>query len=160
MSVSNLSLLLPTICFNLQLSTFNLNPKIIIGGKHEDARGTLRFCNDFDMSAVKRFYTISNSAEEPRRGWIMHKRETKWFFPVTGVTEVKVRGDGEQWKHCSSYVLSASEPSVLQVPPGHWFLIEQPDNQTIPPSEVMVFSNCRVGEFPNDDFRKDLHEEA
>lgn len=145
-----------------------LSEHVIRGGSHADDRGTLRFVNDFDMSAVKRFYTICNSAEEPKRGWIMHKRETKWFFPVAGVTEVKVRGDGEQWEHCSSYVLRASEPSVLQVPPGHWFLIEQSsnrtteqsNNQTMPPAEVMVFSNCNVGEFPNDDFRKDGHEEA
>ena len=38
-----------------------MNTELIQGGMHIDARGTLRFCNDFDMSAVKRFYTIANS---------------------------------------------------------------------------------------------------
>lgn len=67
--------------------------ELIHGGTHADARGTLRFCNEFDMGAVKRFYTISNSAECPIRGWIGHKRETKWFFPLKGTTEL-VAGEG------------------------------------------------------------------
>ena len=50
----------------------------------------LRFCNDFDLSAVKRFYTVANSVAEPARGWIGHKRETKWFFPLKGVTTLVV----------------------------------------------------------------------
>ena len=62
----------------------------IVGGSHADSRGALRFCNDFDMSPVKRFYTIANSAEQPVRGWIGHKRETKWFFPLKGATTVTV----------------------------------------------------------------------
>ena len=125
--------------------------EVLAGGKHEDARGSLRFCNDFDMSEVKRFYTIANSAAEPKRGWIMHKRETKWFFPLTGVTEVKVRGEGEQWDHCLSFVLSAEEPSVLRIPPGHWFCIEQDGT-----AEVQVFSDCSLGEYENDDYRRPL----
>lgn len=35
--------------------------KLIQGGIHVDKRGVLRFCNEFDIGAVKRFYTISNS---------------------------------------------------------------------------------------------------
>lgn len=113
---------------------------------HIDKRGILRFCNDLDMSAVKRFYTIENSATEPKRGWIMHKKETKWFFPLKGKTEIKVEGLGLQRM---SYLLNADEPAVLQVPPNNWFLIEQDGT-----AEVMVFSNCRIGEFVNDDFRR------
>ena len=65
-------------------------PQIFLGGFHADVRGSLRFCNDFDMSAVKRFYTIANSVDQPVRGWIGHKRETKWFFPLKGTTEIVV----------------------------------------------------------------------
>jgi len=122
----------------------------ISGGRHLDARGCLRFCNDFDMSEVRRFYTISNSTEQPKRGWIMHKRETKWFFPLRGVTKIaveKVGGGGQR----RSFLLDAAEPAVLCVPPEHWFLIEQDGT-----AEVQIFSNCRVGEFPNDDFRKEI----
>ena len=130
-------------------------PSVIKGGTHVDARGVLRFCNDFDMTGIKRFYTITNSAEQPFRGWIGHKKETKWFFPVKGKTEVVVepmadfnaemqrRGEAER------FVLKAEEPKVLKVPPGNWFFIEQHDG-----AEVMVFSDCKIGECENDDLRR------
>ena len=122
---------------------------------HADARGNLRFCNDFDMSEVKRFYTISNSKAEPKRGWIGHKRETKWFFPLKGTTVIRIRPMEDD--ECSNvqnvrmFELREDEPKVLKVPGGNWFLIEQDGN-----AEVQVFSNCKVGEFPNDDFRKEV----
>ncbi len=124
-----------------------MDVRLIVGGRHEDARGNMRFCNDFDLTPVKRFYTISNSAEHPQRGWIMHKRETKWFFPLRGVTTIKI----ESPSLCAPnlYTLDASHPVILEVSPGNWFLIEQAGT-----AEVQVFSNCFVGEFPNDDFRK------
>ena len=140
--------------------------ELIQGGIYADARGSLRFCNDFDMSAVRRFYTIANSAECPVRGWIGHKREIKWFFPLKGVTEIVVEPmeDGraervdcveeeEKDSTCSTrlktYTLSGDAPAVLKVPPGNWFSIKQDGN-----AEVMVFSDCKVGEFKDDDFRR------
>ena len=125
------------------------------GGSYADARGLLRFCNDFDMSAVRRFYTIANSVEQPVRGWIGHRRETKWFFPVKGVTEIVVEPMDLAAKNAevakSSVVLAADKPSVLKVEPGNWFCIKQDGS-----AEVMVFSDCKVGEFENDDFRRPL----
>ena len=142
---------------------------MMVGGAHADARGVLRFCNDFDMSAVRRFYTIANSVECPVRGWIGHRRETKWFFPLKGVTEIIVEpmddgraeradraesGENDSTRStCSTrlktYTLSADGPVVLKVPPGNWFCIRQDGS-----AEVMVFSDCRVGEFMDDDFRR------
>ena len=116
----------------------------------------MRFCNDFDMSAVKRLYTIANSEEQPVRGWIGHKRETKWFFPLKGTTTVAVEPMGGEVLAAKSakgakktFVLDSGRPSVLKVDPGNWFCIEQHDG-----AEVMVFSDCKVGEFANDDFRR------
>ena len=148
-----------------------MKPELIVGGSHSDVRGVLRFCNDFDMSAVKRFYTIANSAEQPVRGWIGHKKETKWFFPLKGMTtivlepmddsseehadRVEAEENGSTRSTCSTrlktYALSADMPAVLKVPPGNWFYIKQDGN-----AEVMVFSDCKVGEFENDDFRRTL----
>lgn len=131
----------------------------VLGGSHTDARGTLRFCNDFDMGRVRRFYTICNSPEYPKRGWILHKRETKWFFPLKGRTIVQVGArddvEGPNAREVRRFELRADEPKVLQVPPNNWFLIEQDGT-----AEVQVFSDCRVGEFPDDDFRKDYNEET
>ena len=152
-------------------------PSVIKGGTHVDARGVLRFCNDFDMTGIKRFYTITNSAEQPFRGWIGHKKETKWFFPVKGKTEVVVEpmadfnaekrnrplrvgathgeatepneASAENGGEAERFVLKAEEPKVLKVPPGNWFFIEQHDG-----AEVMVFSDCKIGECENDDLRR------
>ena len=133
-----------------------MNTELIQGGIHIDARGALRFCNDFDMSAVKRFYTIANSVEQPVRGWIGHKRETKWFFPLKGTTTITVEPmDGETLAAKNAegakeaFVLDSARPSVLTVRPGNWFCIEQHDG-----AEVMVFSDCKVCEFASDDFRR------
>lgn len=134
-----------------------MNPMLIQGGLHTDARGALRFCNDFDMSAVKRFYTIANSADKPVRGWIGHKRETKWFFPLKGETVVVVEpmddfnAEKQRGEVAEEFVLDAERPCVLKVPPGNWFKIVQDGN-----AEVMVFSDCKIGEFENDDFRREL----
>ena len=134
-----------------------MNTEFIQGGLHIDARGTLRFCNDFDMGVMKRFYTIANSAEQPVRGWIGHKRETKWFFPLKGTTVIAVEpmddfnAEKQRRRDAERFVLNAEEPKVLKVPSGNWFCIEQDGN-----AEVMVFSDCKVGEFANDDFRRHL----
>ena len=121
-----------------------MKPELIQGGLHTDARGVLRFCNDFDMSDVKRFYTIANSAEQPVRGWIGHKRETKWFFPVRGKTVIEVERFGQDLQEgqacvgevTAKLVLVADEPKVVKVPPGNWFKIVQDGD-----AEVMVFSD-------------------
>lgn len=125
-------------------------PSVIKGGVHVDARGALRFCNDFDMASVKRFYTISNSPEQPVRGWIGHRKETKWFFPLKGMTTIRVEQMSDS--ACATrFELSADSPSVLKIPGGNWFCIEQHDE-----AEVMVFSDCKIGEYENDDLRKPL----
>lgn len=127
--------------------------EVIHGGLYTDARGSLRFCNDFDMASVRRFYTISNSPEQPVRGWIGHKRETKWFFPLKGTTTIKVEPMSESTGSiCSTrFNLIADAPSILKIPGGNWFCIEQHDG-----AEVMVFSDCKVGEFENDDLRRPI----
>lgn len=122
----------------------------IDGGRHVDGRGTLRFCNDFDMAQVRRVYTIANSADAPVRGWIGHRRETKWFFPLKGETTIVAEPmDGGS---SEAYMLKAEEPAVVEIPGGYWFKIMQDGGS----AEVLVFSDCRAGEFANDDFRRPL----
>jgi dTDP-4-dehydrorhamnose 3,5-epimerase len=128
----------------------DMDSGMISGGRYVDNRGVLRFCNDFDMLDVKRFYTISNSAEQPVRGWIGHKKETKWFFPLRGRTVIEVE-NFNRVDRVERVEMDAERPCVLKVPPGNWFKIVQDGN-----AEVMVFSDCNVGEYQNDDFRREL----
>ena len=133
----------------------SLASELIQGGTYADDRGALRFCNDFDMGAVRRFYTIANSVEQPVRGWIGHRRETKWFFPLKGKTTIALEpmdcSRAETPRRREELVLDADKPSVLKLEPGNWFCIKQDGN-----AEVMVFSNCKVGEYENDDLRRPL----
>jgi len=129
-----------------------MGTRLIAGGLHSDARGSMRFCNAFDLSPIKRFYTITNSVAEPKRGWIMHHMETKWFFPLRGVTTIHVESSKHE-KSVQAFLLNAAEPAVLCVPPNNWFLIEQDGD-----AEVQIFSNCVPGEFKDDDFRREVTE--
>jgi dTDP-4-dehydrorhamnose 3,5-epimerase len=117
-----------------------------------DARGAVCHCNAFDMSPVRRFYAISNSAERPVRGWLLHLRENKWMLPEQGVTRV----------HCAPcpdprsapaaparvFTLDASSPAVLHIPPGNAFAIEQRDG-----ARVTVFSDMAADESAADTYR-------
>ena len=63
-------------------------PRIIKGGVAVDDRGRVTFCNDFDMSDVKRFYMLENHQEGYIRAWHGHLREAKWVTAVSGVAVV------------------------------------------------------------------------
>ena len=92
-------------------------------------------------------------------------QETKWFFPLKGTTEFVVEFMDEGHNECVArfrndeltqptrvkYSLNSSLPSVLCVPPGNWFCIEQYDG-----AEVMVFSDGTIGEYECDELRRPL----
>ena len=65
-------------------------PRIIKGGVAIDDRGVVTFCNDFDMSEVKRFYMLENHQDGFVRAWHGHKYETKWVIVLSGVAVVCV----------------------------------------------------------------------
>ena len=54
-------------------------PKLIKGNRHEDARGTLIYNNDFEASAIKRIYVIENQNTDFIRAWQGHKIEQRWY---------------------------------------------------------------------------------
>ena len=118
-----------------------------------DARGAVCHCNAFDMSPVRRFYAVSNSAERPVRGWLLHLRENKWMMPLEGVTlvhSVPCPGPGTAPAAAAActFALDASSPAVLHVPPGNAFAIEQRGG-----ARVMVFSDMPAEESSADTYR-------
>src|SRR5690606_18659464 len=66
-----------------------MSMKFIPGGIAEDHRGSIRFVNEFDMSAVKRFYIIENKDTETIRGWRAHRIEQRWFYVLDGAFSMK-----------------------------------------------------------------------
>lgn len=97
---------------------------IIEGASHSDLRGYLKFNNTFDLSLVKRMYTIENATTEFVRGWQGHRIEKRWFSVVNGsfeITLIKINDwknphkDLEQRK----FHLTSKKLDVLYVPEGH-----------------------------------------
>ena len=62
---------------------------IINGNSYTDARGTLRFVNDFNFNGVKRFYSIHHSNTNVIRAWQGHKIETIHVYVTKGAFLIK-----------------------------------------------------------------------
>lgn len=98
--------------------------KIIPGGIAKDARGQIRFVNDFDMSMVKRFYIIKNADTQLVRGWRGHQIEQRWFYVLSGAFELDVI-QIDNWISPSTDLaierlqMNDTNMNVLHVPAGY-----------------------------------------
>ncbi|WDO14463.1 WxcM-like domain-containing protein [Flavobacterium sp. WW92] len=132
----------------------NVEPKIIQGGTYEDERGKLSFVNDFDLSAVKRYYIIEHPDTSVIRAWQAHKKEQKWFQVISGSFLVAVvRPDN--WEKPSEklevrkVILKADKNQVLHIPGNfaNGFKALEPN------SRMIIFSDFSVEESSKDNFR-------
>lgn len=130
------------------------SPCLISGAQHVDARGSVSFVNGFDFKGVDRFYWIRADKENVQRGWVGHRREQKWFTVVQGsVLVAVVRPD--DWERpgpqlpVSRYLMSATQPQVLHVPPGLATASVHLDQDSV----LMVFSSGKIEDCKTDDFR-------
>lgn len=134
----------------------NPEPKIIQGGTYEDERGKLSFVNDFDLSEVRRYYTIEHPDTSVIRAWQGHKKEQKWFQVITGSFLVAVVKP-DNWENPSEklevkkIILKADENQVLHIPGNfaNGFKALEPN------SRMIVFSDFSVEESAKDNFRFD-----
>lgn len=129
-------------------------PRIIEGGLYVDNRGSLAFFNEFAFPGVERFYIIRPDRPHAVRGWIGHQRDQKWFTAVEGTIAVAVvRPDDWQSPDVhapvSKFVLAATKPQILTVPPGHATAIIG----ISPQSALMVFSTGTIDQAPSDSYR-------
>lgn len=128
--------------------------ELITGAEHSDARGRVRFVNDFKPNQADRFYCIYPAAPGEVRGWVGHRRDAKWFFVVRGVVKIGVV-QPDNWDSLSSdlpvavYTLSDYCSEVLAVPQGHFTA----SVSVVPNSIIMVFSTGRIEDASTDDFR-------
>ena len=128
-------------------------PYLIKGGRHADSRGQLCYNNDFELTEVKRIYTIENWDINTIRGWQGHKIEKRWFASVHGSFRMELRKI-DDWekpsKTCElfSYVLSDKELDVLYVPMGYASKIQSLN----PSAKLLVMADYLLGEV-EDDYR-------
>lgn len=131
-------------------------PTLIKGGFFEDTRGRLDFANDFDLSEVKRMYFITNSEVGFFRGWQGHKIESRWFYCTSGKFEVQllkidnIEGNSDAFVK-ERYILESKKPQVLYIPCGYLNGFSSLEED----SKLMILSNFKLGENPNDEVRFD-----
>jgi dTDP-4-dehydrorhamnose 3,5-epimerase len=99
-------------------------PVLVKGGVAVDDRGAIMFVNEFDLAPARRFYVVRNHRAGFVRAWHAHRHERKFVTLLQGAALVCcVRID--DWEDpspdmpVSRFVLSAQEPSVLEVPAGY-----------------------------------------
>jgi len=126
---------------------------LIKGGVAKDARGQIRFVNDFDMSQVKRFYLIKNEDTELIRGWRGHKIEQRWFYVLSGAFEISIVKI-DNWDNATSILtiehnrFAADDMQVLHVPAGYATAFKALSTE----SEVLVFADYPIDHAKNDDY--------
>tara|TARA_R110002051_G_C8533651_1_gene469996 strand:- start:228 stop:650 length:423 start_codon:yes stop_codon:yes gene_type:complete len=131
-------------------------PTLINGGFFEDTRGRIDFVNDFDLSEIKRMYCTTNKEVNVFRGWQGHRIESRWFFCAIGKFEVQLIkieniDDVSRTIVIEKYILEAKTPQVLFIPSGYLngFTSLEED------SKLIIMSNFKLGENPNDEVRFD-----
>jgi hypothetical protein len=132
-------------------------PRIHKGNSHKDVRGFLKFNNDFDLSAIKRVYSIQNNENYRWRGWQGHLIEQRWFQSVGGDFNIKViKMDG--WPNLDKtqvpliFNLQSNKLDILHIPAGYMTCIEQLDMT----ATLVVYANFSLGEV-KDEYRLDLN---
>lgn len=132
----------------------NQKSQLIQGNQHTDDRGTLSFINNFDMSPIKRMYTITHNSTKVVRAWQGHKIESKYFKCIKGRFLVAVVAI-DDWETPTEnlkpehYILDAEETEVLYIPSGYANGFKALEEN----SELIVFSNLDLEEAKNDQYR-------
>lgn len=133
-------------------------PKIIEGNYHTDARGSLKYNNNFDLSQIKRIYLIENADIQLKRGWQGHKIEQRWFLAVFGkfnIQLIKVNDWGKPDSKLTPFIfeLSSETLDILHVPAGYISCIQSEEEN----SKLLVMSDFILGEI-NDEYKYALEQ--
>ena len=134
-------------------------PKIIQGGNFVDDRGRIKFANDFDMTDVKRFYTVSNHTRGFIRAWHYHKKEAKYVVCTRGSMKVAIvkpfEIDYVPPSGCREEIhihyLSEGDGKVFYVPAGYANGFQSLTDD----AELTFYSTSTVEESKGDDIRYD-----
>lgn len=126
---------------------------IIIGDRHEDDRGIITYNNTFDLSEIKRIYTLENHSIDFVRGWQGHAIEQRWFAAVQGRFEIMTKKVSDFKQPIDDlptnfYELTDYNLTFLHIPPGHITAIKA----VIENSKLLVLADYALGEV-DDEYR-------
>ena len=126
-------------------------PRIINGGSHSDTRGTVRFNNSFDATAIKRIYLIENNENTFVRGWQGHRLEQRWFSVLQGSFKIELIAI-DIWENPSKelkplfFILNAETLDVLHVPQGYVSSIQALTGG----AKLLVMADYLLGTIPDE----------
>ena len=132
-----------------------MKPTVINGGSYSDNRGDVTFNNDFDMSSIKRIYSIKNVNTSLVRAWQGHAIERRWFSVVKGSFEIKLIKI-DNWENPTkslevfSRIINDENFDVLCVPGGYVSSIKALEEN----SKLLLMSDYRLGDI-EDEYRFD-----
>lgn len=123
----------------------NIIPTLIQGNFHTDERGTVSFINDFDMSCIKRMYTIKHHSTNTIRAWQAHKIEAKYFKCIAGsfsISAIKIDNFEKPSNKLKQekFLLTDSEQEILSIPKGYANGFQALQKN----SELLVFSSLSL----------------
>jgi dTDP-4-dehydrorhamnose 3,5-epimerase-like enzyme len=131
-------------------------PKTITGGTHSDTRGTVRFNNSFDATAIKRIYVIENNETTFVRGWQGHRIEQRWFSVLQGSFKIELIAI-DNWENPSrdlkslSFIVNSVTLDVLHVPQGYVSSIQALEEG----AKLLVMSDYLLGAI-QDEYRFEI----
>jgi dTDP-4-dehydrorhamnose 3,5-epimerase len=131
-----------------------MEPRIIAGGVHQDARGRVQHVNAFQPAEADRFYLLHPRVVGEVRGWVGHRRDAKWFFPAAGTMDLGIVAPAEwdapeRTAAVRTVRLDAMAPVMVHVPPGHFTALVA----RTPGCILVVFSTGRIESAKEDEFR-------
>ena len=130
-----------------------MTPKLISGKSHKDDRGELNSNNSFNLSPIKRFYTIVNKDTSFKRRWQGHKIEQRWFTATSGSFEIQLILV-DNWNNPSvdlkriTFELVHETLDVLHIPSGYISSIQALINN----SKLLIMSDYGLNEI-DDEYR-------
>jgi dTDP-4-dehydrorhamnose 3,5-epimerase-like enzyme len=125
----------------------DMQPSLIKGNSHIDARGSLKYNNEFNASQVKRIYSIENANIQLKRGWQGHKIEQRWFSAISGKFEILVIKI-DNWDNPdinskpSVFELSSETLDFLHIPSSYVTCIQAIEEN----SKLLIMADYVLGE--------------
>jgi dTDP-4-dehydrorhamnose 3,5-epimerase-like enzyme len=129
-------------------------PKLIVGARHEDQRGSLLFNNELNILNFRRMYIINNSDSQLFRGWHGHELESKIFITLSGrirfgAVRVKDWSTPDKSEVPQVAELKADSLDAFFVPGGYANGILSLE----PGSQALVISSSTLSDSLVDDYR-------
>ena len=133
--------------------------EIINGEIFEDHRGAIISNNGFDLTDIKRIYTIHHPNKEIIRAWQGHLHEVKYFKCIKGSFVVAWKEIEQDLMNINNenaeyHILDSKNNEVLKIPNGYANGLKAIEND----SSILVFSDFNLNDSIKEKIRYDSNQ--